>query len=72
MLEEVRQKANQFDVLHFHIDFLHAPLVRDFAERTVTTHHGRLDLPDLTPFYGVFRELPRSRSRTTNATACGT
>jgi len=58
MLEEVRQKANQFDVLHFHIDFLHAPLVRDFAERTVTTHHGRLDLPDLTPFYGVFRELP--------------
>ena len=58
MLEEVRQKANQFDVLHFHIDFLHAPLVRDFAERTVTTQHGRLDLSDLTPFYGVFRELP--------------
>jgi glycosyltransferase involved in cell wall biosynthesis len=33
-------------------------LVRDFAERTVTTHHGRLDLPELKPFYGVFRELP--------------
>jgi glycosyltransferase involved in cell wall biosynthesis len=32
--------------------------VRDFAHRTVTTHHGRLDLPDIIPFYGMFRELP--------------
>jgi glycosyltransferase involved in cell wall biosynthesis len=58
MLEQVRQHASQFDVLHFHIDYLHAPLIRDIADRTVTTHHGRLDLPDLVPFYAVFRELP--------------
>jgi glycosyltransferase involved in cell wall biosynthesis len=58
MLEEVRQRADEFDILHFHIDFLHAPLVRDFADRTLTTLHGRLDLPDLAPFYGVFGELP--------------
>jgi glycosyltransferase involved in cell wall biosynthesis len=58
MLEEVRQQADEFDVLHFHIDFLHAPLVRAFADRTVTTHHGRLDLPDIAPFYDVFQELP--------------
>ena len=58
MMEEVRKKADSFDILHFHIDFLHAPLVRDIAHRTVTTHHGRLDLPDLVPFYGVFQELP--------------
>src|SRR5947208_388712 len=58
MLEEVRQRANEFDVLHFHIDFLHGPLVRDFAHRTLTTLHGRLDLPDLSPFYGVFKDLP--------------
>jgi glycosyltransferase involved in cell wall biosynthesis len=58
MLEEVRQRADEFDVLHFHIDLLHAPLVRDFADRTLTTLHGRLDLPDLSPFYGVFRDLP--------------
>jgi glycosyltransferase involved in cell wall biosynthesis len=58
MLEEVRQRANEFDVLHFHIDFLHAPVVRDFADRTLTTLHGRLDLPDLSPLYGVFRDLP--------------
>jgi glycosyltransferase involved in cell wall biosynthesis len=58
MLEEVRKRASQFDILHFHIDFLHAPLIRDIADRTVTTHHGRLDLPELAPFYTVFRELP--------------
>lgn len=58
MLEEVRQRADEFDVLHFHIDLLHAPLVRDFADRTLTTLHGRLDLPDLSPFYAVFRDLP--------------
>jgi glycosyltransferase involved in cell wall biosynthesis len=58
MLEKLRQQIQQFDVVHFHIDFLHAPLIRDFAKRTVTTHHGRLDCPDFTPFYEVFPELP--------------
>jgi glycosyltransferase involved in cell wall biosynthesis len=58
MLEEVRREIDSFDILDFHIDFLHAPLVRDLALRTVTTQHGRLDLPDLVPFFAVFRELP--------------
>jgi glycosyltransferase involved in cell wall biosynthesis len=58
MLEEVRQRADAFDIIHFHIDFLHCPLVRDFAQRTVTTLHGRLDLPQIVPFYTVFREFP--------------
>ena len=58
MLEEVRRRADEFDILQFHIDFLHGPLVRDFAGRTVTTLHGRLDLPHAVPFYHVFRELP--------------
>jgi glycosyltransferase involved in cell wall biosynthesis len=58
MLEEVRRRADKFDILHFHIDFLHCPLVRDFAQRTVTTLHGRLDLPHIVPFYTVFKEFP--------------
>ena len=58
MLDEVRRRADQFDVLHFHIDILHAPLIRDIADRTLTTLHGRLDLPDLASFYAAFRELP--------------
>jgi glycosyltransferase involved in cell wall biosynthesis len=57
MLEEVRRRAEKFDILHFHIDFLHGPLVGDLAP-TVTTLHGRLDLPHIAPFYSVFSELP--------------
>jgi len=58
MLEKVRQRIDQFDILHFHIDLLHCPLVRAIADWTLTTLHGRLDLPDLAPFYQTFRELP--------------
>lgn len=58
MLEQVRQRVDEFDVLHFHIDMVHFPLVRDFADRTLTTLHGRLDLPDLKPFYRAFPEFP--------------
>jgi glycosyltransferase involved in cell wall biosynthesis len=58
MLDEVVRRADEFDVLHFHIDQLHFPLVRDFAQRTVTTLHGRLDLPDLRPLYAAFPDVP--------------
>jgi glycosyltransferase involved in cell wall biosynthesis len=57
-LEKVRQRAEDFDVLHFHTDLTHFPLVRDFADRTVTTLHGRLDSPSLLPFYHEFRDIP--------------
>ena len=58
MLEEVRRQAEDFDVLHFHIDLLHFPLVRSLGCTTVTTLHGRLDLPDLKPFYASFSDIP--------------
>jgi glycosyltransferase involved in cell wall biosynthesis len=58
MLDEVRRSMSQFDLLHFHIDVVHAPLARDFADRTLTTLHGRLDSADLAPFYAIFRDLP--------------
>ncbi len=58
MIDQVRRRADEFDVLHFHIDLLQFPLIRDFADRTVTTLHGRLDLPDLVPFYRAFPEIP--------------
>ncbi|WMT85295.1 glycosyltransferase family 4 protein [Pelagibacterium sp. 26DY04] len=58
MLEQVRQRADEFDILHFHIDMLHFPLVRECAGKTITTLHGRLDLPDLVPFYRTFPEFP--------------
>ena len=58
MMDKVRRMADQFDVLHFHVDVLHYPLVRDFVERTVTTLHGRLDLQDLRAAFRVFGHLP--------------
>ena len=58
MLDQVRRRAAEFDVLHFHIDYLHFPLLRDLASRTLTTQHGRLDLPDLSVAYRVFSDFP--------------
>ncbi|CAH1658960.1 Glycosyltransferase involved in cell wall biosynthesis [Hyphomicrobiales bacterium] len=58
MLDQVRRRAEEFDILHFHVDVLHAPLISAFASRTVTTLHGRLDLPDLVPFYRAFPDIP--------------
>ena len=37
MLDRVRQHADDFDILHFHIDQFHFPLFRPIASRTVTT-----------------------------------
>jgi glycosyltransferase involved in cell wall biosynthesis len=58
MLDRVRRRADEFDILHFHIDQLHFPLFRDIAARTLTTLHGRQDLPDLPPLYFGFDEMP--------------
>jgi glycosyltransferase involved in cell wall biosynthesis len=58
MLDRVRQLAEEFDILHFHIDQFHFPLFRQIADRTVTTLHGRQDLPDLKPLYLGFSDMP--------------
>jgi glycosyltransferase involved in cell wall biosynthesis len=58
MLDRVRRRAGEFDVLHFHIDYLHFPLFRELAARTLTTQHGRLDLPDLAVAYQTFADFP--------------
>src|SRR5271169_128727 len=58
MIDKVRERAREFDVFHFHIDFFHFPLFRSLAARTLTTLHGRQDLADLKPFYSRFREMP--------------
>jgi glycosyltransferase involved in cell wall biosynthesis len=54
----VRQQVHRFDVIHFHTDYLHFPLFRPMAEQTVTTLHGRLDLPDLQPIHREFCDMP--------------
>jgi glycosyltransferase involved in cell wall biosynthesis len=58
LLEEVLQLKDQFDLIHFHIDYLHFPLSRRERYLHVTTLHGRLDIPDLVPLYDTYREMP--------------
>lgn len=58
MLEMVRQRAHKFDILHFHNYLLHFSLFRNLSTHTVTTLHGRLDLPDLKPLYEEFSDVP--------------
>src|ERR1700728_4438426 len=58
MIDKVRERAEEFDILHFHIDLFHFPLFRSLGARTLTTLHGRQDLGDLKPFYGHFSEMP--------------
>jgi glycosyltransferase involved in cell wall biosynthesis len=58
MLDDVMHMAPEFDVIHFHIDYIHFPLSRYCALPSVTTLHGRLDLPDLLPVYKHFSDAP--------------
>jgi glycosyltransferase involved in cell wall biosynthesis len=58
MLEQVTRSAAEFDIIHYHVDYLHFPLSRRLKRPQVTTLHGRLDLPDLVPMYREFREMP--------------
>jgi glycosyltransferase involved in cell wall biosynthesis len=58
MLDRVRDAAEHFDILHFHIDQFHFPLFKSMANRTVTTLHGRQDIPDLKPLYFGFSDMP--------------
>lgn len=58
MLDKVRTMASEFDILHFHIDQFHFPIFREQARRTVTTLHGRQDMPDLAHLYRGFFDMP--------------
>jgi glycosyltransferase involved in cell wall biosynthesis len=58
LLDRVRKRADEFDILHFHIDQFHFPVFRSRAGRTVTTLHGRQDPPDLLPLYVGFNDMP--------------
>jgi glycosyltransferase involved in cell wall biosynthesis len=57
MVEMVAREADHFDVIHFHIDYLHFPVTRRQQLTAVTTLHGRLDIPDLVPVYQTFDDM---------------
>src|SRR5262249_4238255 len=47
-----------FDVVHFHVDYMHFPLSKQLGLPHVTTLHGRLNIPDLERLYRRFWEMP--------------
>jgi len=58
MLEEVLERADQFDMIHFHVDYMHFPLSKLSGLVHLTTLHGRLDSPDLVPLYRKYKNMP--------------
>jgi glycosyltransferase involved in cell wall biosynthesis len=78
LLDEVRRRADQFDLLHFHLDLLQMPMFADCAARTLTTLHGRLDLQDLPQALARWPQFPlvaisdRQRATLPNANWAGT
>jgi glycosyltransferase involved in cell wall biosynthesis len=57
-LDQVLRRADEFDVLHFHTDYIHFPLSKSLHLPSITTLHGRLDIPDLQPLYRCFSDVP--------------
>src|SRR5206468_565245 len=58
LLERVFREAEDFDIIHFHNDYLHFPLSCRQATPHLTTLHGRLDLRDIAPLYREFDDVP--------------
>jgi glycosyltransferase involved in cell wall biosynthesis len=46
LVELVAREADRFDLIHFHLDYVHFPVVSRLPCPTVTTPHGRLHPPD--------------------------
>jgi glycosyltransferase involved in cell wall biosynthesis len=58
MIERIYRRADEFDILHFHIDYF--PLALFSRQRTpfLTTLHGRLDLPEFKDIYELYPDAP--------------
>lgn len=58
MLDTVCKRADDFDIIHCHIDMLQYPMFQHLSHKLVTTLHGRLDLPDYWPVFKAFPHMP--------------
>jgi glycosyltransferase involved in cell wall biosynthesis len=57
LIESVAQRAGEFDITHFHLDYLPFSHIRRQSTPAVTTLHGRLDIPDLFPIFREFSDM---------------
>jgi hypothetical protein len=58
LLEAVARRANEFDVIHMHIDWLHLPLLSRLGVPFLTTCHGSMDLPGFPLVISRFPDAP--------------
>jgi len=58
MLEQVFRRADEFDLMHFHLDYYAFSLIMRQKTPCVTTMHGRLDLPEHHPVFETFSSVP--------------
>jgi glycosyltransferase involved in cell wall biosynthesis len=58
LVERVAREAHRFDVIHFHLDFVHFPAIGRLPCPTVTTLHGRLHAPDHQALFEAYPEVP--------------
>jgi glycosyltransferase involved in cell wall biosynthesis len=58
MIERIAAQSERFDIIHFHTAHIHFPALPRLLAPHVTTVHGRLDLPELVPFYDEFSDVP--------------
>ena len=58
LIEAVARRADEFDVIHSHIDWLHLPILTRTAVPFLTTLHGQLDLPGLSEMIKLFPTAP--------------
>jgi glycosyltransferase involved in cell wall biosynthesis len=58
MLECVRRRAAEFEILHFHLDYQPFSLFSRQPTPFITTLHGRLDLPEHQPVFHTFADIP--------------
>jgi glycosyltransferase involved in cell wall biosynthesis len=58
LVELVFQQASRFDIIHFHVDYLHFPLVRRHGSATVTTLHGLLHRNDVQALFDEYQDVP--------------
>jgi glycosyltransferase involved in cell wall biosynthesis len=58
MLSEVCEHTEQFDIIHYHIDYWSFPFQRMMRPSTVSTMHSRMDHPELDSVYRYYKDLP--------------
>jgi glycosyltransferase involved in cell wall biosynthesis len=58
MMELIARRADEFDIVHLHVDYLGYSALQRTGVPFLATLHGRLDLPELQPLYRVFDDVP--------------